>query len=235
MRKRIITVQIGDAPRKQWVWLESKPTHKNNFADWTTYSPDSNGKKPINGGPVYWPKDRYRAKYAFGAELLPKLSPGTHKLTFRVEAECYGRTDDGYKTVRHEVAKTDIQLKVTARSVKRHWRKKGPKLPRSPYRKNRRLRKKMMRTVAAKWKNEKVLGAVTLSRRWNIVRHRYIRRRVLRRVIQGAVVVKKKGAKTCRVFSLSFSQKSRNGRRSFHPQMTIGVGRHGDFPCANAR
>jgi len=231
MRRRITKVQIGDAPLKQWVWLEGKPTHKNNWNDWMTYSLDSDGKKPLNHGPTYWPKHKNLAKYRFGARLLPKLTPGTHKLTFRVIAECYGRGPKAYETYRFTVAKTTITLEVTKKSLRRHWKRKGPFLQRS---KNRRMHAMMKRVVRNKWRTEKVLGATALDRKWVVYHHRYLRHRILRRSIPGGVVVRKVGAKRCRVFSLSFTQKSINHRHRFGKTL-LYVGSSTDFPCANAR
>ncbi len=231
MRRRITKVQIGNAPEKQWVWLEGKPTHKSNWNDWMTYSLDSDGKNPLNHGPTYWPKDKNLAKYRFGARLLTKLSAGTHKLTFHVIAECYGKTSDGYKTKRFTVAKSAITLKVTKKSLRRHLKRKGPFLVRS---KNRGMHRMMMRVVRKKWRNEKVLGATSLAKKWRVYRHRYLRRRILRRSFFGGVVVRKRGAKRCRVFNLTFSQKSLN-YRSRYGKTQLYVGSSHDIPCVNAR
>lgn len=233
-RRRIARVQVGDAPRKQWVALEVKPTHPRNFAEWMTFSLDSDGKHPLNSGPTYFPKDRFRARYRFGAELLPRLGPGTHRLTFRVFAECYGPTDDGYKTREVVVAKGTIQLQIKRGDVKRYQRAKGPFLRRSHHRQNRSLRRRMMRTVAKRWRNETVLGATIMSRRWNVVRRRWSHRTV-RRWVEAAVVVRRRGATGCRVFPLSFSQRSVDGRHRFAREMTFAVGSAAPFPCVNAR
>lgn len=233
MRRRIAQVQIGQAPRKQWVGLEFKATHPTNFGEWMTYSLDSDGKHPLNGGPTYFPADRNRAKYRFGAELLPRLGPGAHKLTFHITAECYGRTDNGYKTRRVEVATGTITLTLTKRDLRRYFRTKGPFIQRSRHRANRRLRRRMMKTVARKWRNERVRGARILSPRWNVVRHRYLRR-TLRRWVDAAVVVQRRGATRCRVFTLGFTQRSLDGRRRFAPEMTFSVGSSYPFPCVNA-
>lgn len=231
MRRRITKVQIDNAPPKQWVWLEGKPTHRSNWNDWMTYSLDSDGKRPLNHGPTYWPRDKRLAKYRFGAKFLPKLTPGTHRLTFHVIAECYGRGPDAYKTYRFGVAKTTITLKVTKKSLRRHWKRKGPFLQRS---KNRGMHRMMKRVVAKSWRTEKVLAATALDRKWTVYHHRYLRHRILRRSIPAGVVVRKKGAKRCRVFSLSFTQKSLNGRYKYGKTL-LYVGSSEDFPCANAR
>lgn len=92
----------------------------------------------------------------------------------------------------------------------------------------------MKRVVRNKWRSETVLGATALDRKWVVYRHRYLRHRILRRSIPGGVVVRKKGAKRCRVFNLTFAQKSLN-YRSRYGKTQLYVGSSVDFPCVNAR
>jgi hypothetical protein len=231
-RRRFVRVQVDATPEKEWPWIETIFTEERSFREWTTFSLDQDGDKPLTHGPLSWPKDRATAKAMWATRVVPTLTPGEHTLVFRVTAECRGKGPEGLKEYRVDVATGTLKLTVGAADVAWYLRTKGPHIKAGGHPESARLRAEIKRTVEAKWTTEDVLHVVVLSARWFVKTDRWTSKPIERNVEAG-VVVRKKGATTCRLFSLAFFQKWAGG--GWPKGLDLYTGGMDEYPCALAR
>lgn len=232
-RIRGMKVQVGDAPEKEWVTIEWKGTHENNFDDWLSWSLASDGKRYLTEGKLVWTPKSGDYRWDFATEVVPLLKEGDNQLTFHVVGHCYAK-GDGYEMQDWTAASSTITLTVPKGGKEAYWKKVGPFLPKHALKGGKKLVAPMKKTVAEEWPSEDVLAAVTTSEEWHVALNRY-HGKPEHRTVSAVVVVRKKGEERCRAFDLSFRQQYTGSGKKFHKAMSLLVGSSKDFPCVNAR
>lgn len=225
-------IQIGDAPREDWIEA-NKPLYfsEDEFDTWTStpYYNDS-----LTGTEDREPTESDNAMYdTFAGKVLPSLDPGAHELTFHAIARCMRaeRASGGSKHgATREVASGTIELEIESADQKQQfWAERGPRLPDAEHPDQETIAPAAKQRLDAKWSNEDVLRIVTTDSDWKVTTNERTGEPVRRSVPAKALVEKKKDG-VCRLFEITIRQAYADD--DFRDDVTIATGGFTVVPCA---
>ncbi|MBA2664683.1 MAG: hypothetical protein H0U74_20520 [Bradymonadaceae bacterium] len=230
-----VKVQIADAPEDEW--LSPAPVYfsRRDFDQLTniTFFPGS-----INGSedqpPSVVTSDEQVMQVFFGGTIVPRLAPGEHTLSVHATAHCaLARTEQA--RIEHDqslpVASGSFQLTVESEEAKAaYWSARGPLLPQSRHRDQRKISLMANRELIRRWPGESLVKVIVTSSDYEI-QHDEANRRPLARHVDAFVLTKNEQTGMCNLHDVALTQDYAGGSK-YDEDLVKAVGRatHG-YPC----
>ena len=171
---------------------------------------------------------------AFGDVVVPALTAGTHTITLTVSAVCDADRSPDYPRVQLKtpLAVGTFELEVSERALKKAAGELGTQLPKAAMQ-DKKLEQRMREIVKAQWPNDELFQLAIVDKKWRV--ELFPETTIPHRRYLDAVITAKIPDGGCKMFRISFMQKSLDGIREWGETEWGGVGGNEDLSCGKAQ